>query len=359
MTQNRAFSVGDLTVEPGKKGFGRLSVAHLLSDQVLSLPVHVVNGVKPGPTLGLVGAIHGPEYPGILAIREVVLGVDPEDLSGTLVAVPVANPVSFAARRRKNTPEWDVDASNADQVFPGVRAKAAFGGGPSHPSDRSLTELMVSVLAEEVYPLFSALIDFHCTGMLGRCCFKIIQCKNVEGELKELCHGMARAFGLGLIHEHDLPPTSSSGYAVKIGIPCCVPEIGGADQSRVVTDWSTDLGVKGTYNVMRFLGMLPGEVEVPEKQFVFFRAPHVRPTMGGYLLSEYEGEDIMKAGASGLEVREGDLLGTIVNPFTFEKLEELRAPVDGFLYLTMRTGLVEVGDPGYAVADFEQSRWIS
>jgi predicted deacylase len=359
VTDNRSFTVGDLTVGSGQKGFARLPIAHLLNDQILSVPVHVVNGAKPGHTLGLLGTIHGTEYPAILAMREVVLGLDPEELSGTLVVIPVANPVSFAARQRKNTPEWDVDHSNMNRVFPGVRAKPAFGGGPSHPSDRSLSELTVSVLVEKVFPLLSALVDFHCAGMLGRALLKIIQGKNVEGHLKELCHGMARAFGVGLIHEHDFSPSTASGHAVKMGIPCCVPEIGGCEQSRVVTDWMTELSVKGMYNVMRFLDMLPGEVEVPEKQFVFFRAPHVRPTVGGYLLSEFEAEDLMEAGPSGLEVRASDLLGTIFNPFTFEKVEELRAPVDGILYLTNRTGLVEVGDPGYAVADYAESRWIS
>ncbi len=359
MSQNRSFTLGDWHVNPGEKTFVRLPVTRLLSGQTLSLPLHVINGAKQGPVLGLLGAIHGTEYLPIRALRQVVLEIDPGQLSGTLLVVPVANPVSFAARQRKNTPEWDVDASNANRVFPGVRAQPAFGSGASDPSDRSLSEMMVSVLVSQFFPALNALVDYHCTGMLGRAQLKIIQAQNVDGKLKEQCHGMARAFGLGLIHEHDMKPTNASGHAIKKGIPVCVPEVGGSEQDRLFDDWSTRLTVQGTLNVMRYLNMLPGEIKVPERQFVFHHAPHVRPTRGGYLISEFEGEDLVKAGTAGLKVKTGDLLGTVFSPFTFETLEELRSPVDGFLYITMRTGLVEAGDPGYAVANLQDSRWIS
>ena len=130
MKDARSFTIGDIEVKSGQKGFGHIEVADVLGGFTLSLPVHVVHGSRPGPTLGLTAAIHGTEYPPILALREVVLGLNPQELRGTLIVLPVANPVSLAARHRKNTPEWDVDHANMGGVFPGKRLHAAFGGGP-------------------------------------------------------------------------------------------------------------------------------------------------------------------------------------------------------------------------------------
>jgi hypothetical protein len=57
-------------------------------------------------------------------------------------------------------------------------------------------------------------------------------------------------------------------------------------------------------------------------------------------------------------VREGDVLGTLFDPYTFEDLETLRAPVDGLLYITRRSGPVRAGGHAYSIADLEGSRWI-
>ncbi len=351
------FQIGGLTVQPGTRGYTELPVTQLLSGETLSLPVHVVHGVQSGRALGLLAAIHGTEYPAIRVLKQIVTDVDPKQLRGTIVALPVVNPVSFARRERKNTPEFDVDQTNMNRVFPGARKEAAqYGDGMPHPSDFSLTEMMATVLVDEFFPKINALMDFHCTAKLGRAMLKVIVDRDLEGEMKEISYGMARAFNVGMIGPTSKNPKTATGYAAKLGIPSCVPEIGGSEQSRTMEDWMTDICVKGTLNVMRFLQMLPGEVVPPPRQVQCSFIPHVRATKGGFLLSEYDPPVLITPDTLGVPVKAGTLLGTIFDPYTFQTLEELRSPVDGRLYYTRRSGLTEPGDTAFAITDDKMTR---
>src|SRR5690606_7022133 len=63
-------------------------------------PVLVVNGANPGPTLCLVGAIHGDELSGVEMIRSVIFDIDPAKLNGVVIGVPVANIMGFRRNSR-------------------------------------------------------------------------------------------------------------------------------------------------------------------------------------------------------------------------------------------------------------------
>jgi predicted deacylase len=91
----------------------------------------------------LTSCIHGDEHFPIRILREVILGLNPEELAGTVLAIPVANPVAFA-RSERSTPEEDIDFANMNRIFPGTRAKTAFGGGESHGFSARLLSHSVS-----------------------------------------------------------------------------------------------------------------------------------------------------------------------------------------------------------------------
>ena len=81
------------------------------------LPFIVVRGRHPGPTVGICAAVHGNELNGISIIHHVLESVEPEELSGALVCVPVVNAPAFEIGQR-NFPEDGVDLNHA---FPGKR----------------------------------------------------------------------------------------------------------------------------------------------------------------------------------------------------------------------------------------------
>ena len=65
---------------PGSKSVVRIPVATLLNGTELCIYMHVVRGVEPGPTLGLLSTTHGAEFISIEQIRAVITALDPNRL---------------------------------------------------------------------------------------------------------------------------------------------------------------------------------------------------------------------------------------------------------------------------------------
>jgi hypothetical protein len=54
--------VGPITAPPGTMASGTIDIPARTGDQGSLLPITVINGAKPGPTLALVAGTHGMEY---------------------------------------------------------------------------------------------------------------------------------------------------------------------------------------------------------------------------------------------------------------------------------------------------------
>ena len=123
-------------IQPGSKSVVRIPVTTLLNGTEMCIYLHVVRGVNAGPTLGLLSTTHGAEFISIEQIRAVISALDPERLTGTVLAIPVANPTALEAMR-VTTPQ---DESNMNRVFPGKsphNLKESYAGGLTLLSTRT------------------------------------------------------------------------------------------------------------------------------------------------------------------------------------------------------------------------------
>src|SRR5690349_15720687 len=84
----QAFTVGTATAAPGQKASGYLDVPSVV-DAATKIPVVIVNGAKPGKTLALVSGAHGTEYVSIIAIEKLITSLDPAQINGTVILVPL------------------------------------------------------------------------------------------------------------------------------------------------------------------------------------------------------------------------------------------------------------------------------
>ncbi len=82
-----------------------LVIDHLPDGQRLSFPTLIARGAHPGKTLLAIGAVHGDEYEGTIAIQNVFADLDPAAMRGTFVGIPVMNGPAFAAAQREG--HWD------------------------------------------------------------------------------------------------------------------------------------------------------------------------------------------------------------------------------------------------------------
>ncbi len=206
-------SVGGAERRTGERTEGFLKLASA-PDKELGSPVVVVSGVKPGPTIWVQACVHGTEVGGIAGINRFLAGLDPQTLSGTIVAVMTANPAAYLAQTR-NTP---VDGENLNRVFPG-------GPGQGH------TRQIADGLLGEATAVADVIVDLHSGG------------DRSHVPLYALCWAdgsPAAARAEQLATAADVPwlwPATDSwlsgsmmARATQAGIPTLIVECGGAGQ---------------------------------------------------------------------------------------------------------------------------------
>jgi hypothetical protein len=113
--QAQAFSVGTATAEPGQKSTGYLEVP-AGADAATNIPVVVINGEKHGPVLALVSGAHGTEYTSIIALEKLINLLDPTQITGTVILVPLVNIQSFEQKVPHVNP---VDNKSMNRFYPG------------------------------------------------------------------------------------------------------------------------------------------------------------------------------------------------------------------------------------------------
>jgi len=340
-----ALEIGGHPVQDGQRTLVELPVTTSLDGSALSIAVHVLSGEKPGPTLALTSVLHGDEWQTVEIVRRVVQGLQPAELSGSLIAVPVANPVALADRVR--TTRGAPDAPDLNQAFPG-------GAG-------WLTQLMARPIADEVLQKADFLIDLHGRGWGSNVEQIHFYTDHPDPGITHKGTEMAHAFGIHLLHRATIAgsmprPRNCFGYAMGVlGIPSIMVEIGGLGYGRAVEEVWINRGVQGVRNVMIALGMLSGRIVRPEKVLEFSTILRIATTVAGYFEPALDPEPLYR------EVAKNQVVGRVVSPHTFEVLETLVSPVDGLVFLLSRGNMVHPGEWGFAALDMHDpgTEWVT
>ena len=292
-----------------------------------------------GPVVYAQAAQHGREVNGTAVLRRVherltdvgAASAD-ADLAGTLVTVPVADPLTFD-RVSYTTPEaLDSTHSNMNRCWPGDDE------GTLH--ERMAARLWAFASAAD------AIVDLH-TGSPAMLTHTVY----MRGD--EACRSLAEAFGTDLLLAEaagDDADTewSERGFAGKLrvaatraGIPTITPELA---HSREVVAEAVDVGLKGTLDVLRHEGLLPGEVEPWDGTVARNHLGRVNAADSGLFTPV---PDL----AIGDAVEEGESLGVVHDPTTFETLQTARADRDGVVYSIARESTVTAGSTLVGVAE--------
>ncbi len=231
------FTVGTASAAPGQKATGYLEVPAGV-DAATNIPVVIVNGAKPGKVLALVSGAHGTEYTSIIAIEKLIAALDPAQVTGTVILVPLVNIPSFEQKVPHVNP---IDNKSMNRFYPGK-------------SDGTQTERASFLITREIVDrcddLDESLRPYAYWGPTGR--------EAQDRTSKE----MVLAFGLDHIiiwreRPTDLTATRYLDNTASVrGKPSIVVEAGHAG-----TVDSDDLAllVNGTLSPMRALKMLPGD----------------------------------------------------------------------------------------------------
>jgi len=278
--RSQPFQLGDIQIAPGTQERVLLPAARLYSDTPLDLHVEVLHGIKPGPVLLVCAAIHGDELNGIEICRRLIQLIDPKELTGTLLVVPVVNMFGFIQQTR-----YLPDRRDLNRCFPGSE-RGALGS--------RLAFLFRTQLVERA----THIIDLH-TGAIHRSNLPQIRVNFDNEEAKS----MAAAFNCPVIMNSKDRDGSLRSTASELGIPLILYEAGEALRFDYA---SIKAGVNGVTNVIKMLKMMKGR-RTRKKVTPVYSQRSV------WMRSEGDGLVILKVDL-GQQVNRGQLLAHIAPP---------------------------------------------
>lgn len=316
------FALGDLA--EGARGKMWLEVSDGLIEPV-RLPLLYARGGATGPTLLVVAGVHGDEYEGMEAIRQVAATLDPARMNGALLGIPIANPFAYEARARV-TP-LHLDGLNLARVFPGDRT-----GSPTRRLAAALLDLVMRNLDER--DLF---LDFH-SGSADAAYATLIGFRDVPGPVTAAAEEAARHFGLDRLWRIPDAPGPFNAETARRGIVTLGTETTGRAGCAAA---DVAAFAEGLTNLLAYLGILPelprpARYAGPARTTIDVVAPASGFLRGARLLAD--------------EVVAGEPLGTLITLFG-DPIAELRAPIAGTIWAARTMPPVRTGELVYMIAE--------
>lgn len=267
-------------VLPGKDTTLRIPVASLPSGNTVNIFAHVYRSKKPGPTMLVIGGIHGDEINGIEIVRRAVKsGMFKKLKIGSVIAIPLLNIYGFINFSRGLSDGKDVNRS-----FPGNKKG-------------SLASRIAYTLTHDILPLCDFGLDFH-TGGASLYNYPHVRASRDDEESLDL----AAMFGAPKIVKTALITNSFRKAAHTKGIPIVVYEGG---ESLRMDEFCIDEGLKGIKNVLAKKGMTNDKI-TKSKPKIFEHSTWVRANRSGIFVAKKK---------SGDHVEVGNILGVISDPY--------------------------------------------
>jgi predicted deacylase len=323
---DRDLDVAGVRVAPGRSLRTALPLVEMPDGSTVTLPVVLVNGAQAGARLYLGAAIHGDEVNGVEILARAMTHVNPAQLAGSIVCVPVQNPLAFHNDHRLPVGHYlksPLDQSPADpwSIFPG-NAEGNF-------AERLAATLHALVTACEYA------IDCHTPTRGGRYPPIAILPSLTLGEAARRAHDLAVAFGAGYIMKTESGFYIRDGIlcveATRAGVPAFTFEIG--EGGRLEPEMVAE-GVRCVVNVLRYLKMIPGALVLPREDVRMKEFVGVRARRGGILHTE---------AVLGARVKKGEILARTVS-IHGEEVEKFAAPVDGIFIRSTTLATVTTGE---------------
>jgi predicted deacylase len=301
--------VGNVSVGRGETGKGLIKGVELVNNACIDIPVLVMNGVKDGPTLLVMSTQHGIEIQGIAVIHKLFKeALNPETLRGTVIGIPVANPLAFMHHQYLS---W-IDNLDTGRVL-------------ANKPDGNTTERLASILWEEAWSKSDLIINIHCNTRPDSLVYQWINVGNPK--TRQDLIDMAEAFDVTTIvsdetFDENAPPTLGN-LAAKNGIPVILEEL---IDGRWMSEPSTSVGLRGVLNIMKKFNMVDGEIE-PQKGIPIVTGVNrsygiIRAGRGGLIRLLKKPGELIQKDEPVAEIF--DLYGDV--------LEEVKMPVEGYVW---------------------------
>lgn len=318
--------IGNLQVNPGEKKRGFLPVTGCEH----KLPMTVICESE-SPVVLITAGVHSAEYVGIQAAVELSVELEPKDVKGTLIIMPVVNLSGFEHRTMSMVYE---DNKNLNREFPG------------NP-DGTIAEKISYTLVNEMFKRTDYYIDLHSGDGYEQLYNYVYFVGAVEGKVREdvSAKALEMAKRVNVPYVVKSPVTTGGAYneASSMGISSILLERGGRAM------WSKEEVDADKRDVKNVLSYLYGWEETPVitegqrllEDVIYEYAPYT-----GLWYASFKAGDFFK---------KGDVLGRIKGYFGEER-HVCRASADGvILYQVNSLNILEDG-PMIAYSLFEEEK---
>ncbi|HZU21597.1 MAG TPA: succinylglutamate desuccinylase/aspartoacylase family protein [Terriglobales bacterium] len=297
--------VGTASATAGLKTTGYIDVPSGV-DAGMRIPVVVVAGARPGPALAIVSGAHGTEYASIIAVEKLIELLDPQQISGSVILVPLVNQASFEQKVPHVNP---IDGKSMNRFYPGK-------------PDGTQTERAAYAITREVVEKCDHLIDLHGGDLDENLRPYSYWAPTGKSEQDRISRDMALAFGLDtIIISRDRPSDPNASKYLETtaslrGKASITAEAGRA--GRVDTDDVMRL-VNGCMGVMRYLKMLAGSADAVQHPVWIDHVETLTSDATGIFYPEVD---------RGVYVEKGSRIGHVTD-YTNRTVMEARAPAAG------------------------------
>lgn len=294
--------IGNIEAARGEKTYGFFKTGETHGRFPVHIPLHLVVGAADGPMLVVQAGTSGLEIEPSLILPHVVKELDPAQIKGTLVLVPLMNTSGFEFAQINSA--WDDKHLNR------------LGRGDA---DGSVSDQLIHHYYQNVIAKADALVDIRTGSQWSYHHFVGV---NNEGDV-DASKALAIALGLPHVVLGKDEDNSMALEAARAGKAAVAAFIGGGPGLRDYRDQDQGRMRNAVLNAMRHLGMLEGEL-VSDVESVAVIQEHtvIRP-------SGERGFIFMNKGLRGTQVNAGDKLGYVRHPFSGQVLEEITAPRAG------------------------------
>jgi len=315
--KNTTIQICDAVIQPGEETTLALPMPEQYSCAQMFMPIRVIHGKTAGPCLLLFSTLNGNELNGMEIVNRLIDNLDADQISGTIIAIPVVNVYGLTHYPRPLPGGGSVAAS-----FPGT-PKGTYG------------ERLADVFTQELLKKADYCIELQ-TGGLNHNILPQVYCNFDNEETRRL----AKGFCSPVVTNVSLENNKLRQTTENLGIPLIVYQ--GGEAMRFDEDAIT-VGYNGVKNSMRHLKMLDEPIE-----------QYVRP-----IFSQEENWIIAHAGgilhtdtSLGQVIKKGEKLGSLSDPFGTDDSLEVRSPRDGIIVGINTTPLVHEGLSLFKVASF-------
>lgn len=294
----------------------------------IPVPITMIKNGE-GPTLVVSAGVHGDEYEGQIAVATLARQLEPEDIQGRLILLPMVNFPAAEAGMRVSP----LDQGNLNRLYPG-----AAKGTP--------TQMIAHYHEHVILPLADYAVDLHTGGS------SLIYPATL---LRGPAHSPAEEAGLATLTDaFDLPYAwlftggggtgstagTAMGAANRKGVINVMAELGGAG---CVTPGILHRTERGLRRILHALGMLPGYV--PDAAHGT-RALNAKGSIYAYEPGLFE-----PLKALGDDIARGETAALIHHPETPGKApDEVVSPYAGLVLAMRAMAQTRRGDALYQIA---------